>query len=163
MKSLNTFWTLWYHSLSEKNWNLKSYKKIAIIRSCEEFWGVFNSLNLRTCMLFLMRENIPPLWESSENINGGAWSFMIKNNSNVEDVFYNIASGVLGENITVNPLLINGVTITPKTDSFIIKIWSKSKHDKVNFNKEYFIEDSMFDNMIFKNHKKNLASKRITK
>ena len=157
---LNSFWTLWYHALDEKKWDLSSYQKLAIIKSREEFWSVFNNLNMKTGMLFLMRKNIPPLWESSENINGGAWSFMVSSNKPIENIFYHLASGILGESIIDKPThmnQINGLSITPKSDSFILKIWTSISHsENITFNSSYFI-NNINQNMIFKHHKKNLG------
>ena len=45
-----------------------------------KFWVVYNKLKsiyVENAMFFLMKENIPPLWESSDNIEGGCWSFKI--------------------------------------------------------------------------------------
>lgn len=160
MHLLNNKWTLWYHSLEEKKWDIDSYKKLCVITSIEEYWGVFNNINIKTSMLYLMREDVLPIWESSENINGGTWSFMIKNTNNIEQLFTDAASGILSENLIENEVdmaNINGLSITPKTDSFIIKIWSKTTNKYIKFNKNY-INNTKY-NMIFKIHKKNLKLK----
>ena len=157
--SFNTFWTLWYHSLNEKRWDLASYQKLIVIKSPEDFWKVFNTINIKTGMLFLMRENTPPIWESPENIHGGAWSFMVNSDKNIENVFHNIASGILGESLISNEnymKLITGLTVTPKSDSFIVKIWTSKFHEQITFNQSYLV-DNVNNNMLFKHHKKNLG------
>jgi hypothetical protein len=102
-----------------------------------------------------MKQNFLPLWESPENINGGSWSFMVSK-EHMEKTFYLLSSSILGNQLTLdveNMNYINGLSVTPKSNSFIIKIWCSK-----------YIED--FDNsflkgihqsMIFKPHKKNIV------
>lgn len=156
---LNSFWTLWYHSLNEKRWDLSSYQKLVVIKTPEDFWRVFSNINIKTGMLFLMRENTPPLWESPENIQGGAWSFMVNSDKNIENIFHNIASGILGESLISNEKymkLITGLTVTPKSNSFIVKIWTSKYNDSIIFDQTYLAETAN-TNMLFKHHKKNLG------
>lgn len=160
---LNSKWTLWFHSLSENKWDLSSYIKLCYITNIEEFWSVFNNINIKTGMLFLMKDNIPPMWESKENIDGGSWSFMINENSKVEDIFLSICSGVLGCNLLPENEMksITGVTITPKRNAFIIKIWSsKNNQASIQFNTEYISKETL-ESIVFKNHKKNLGLNHV--
>ena len=164
--TFNSKWTLWHHSVQEKNWELTSYNKLICIENTSEFWNTIEHINLETSMLFLMRENILPLWESPDNISGGSWSFMIENNNagdiltpnKAVELFKDFAIGMVGENLieTNTPetnLLVNGISITPKTNSYIIKIWAKKFIEPRLLNKT-FITPEIQEKMIFRYHKK---------
>jgi hypothetical protein len=72
-----------------------------------------------------MKDGIQPLWEDPKNRNGGCFSYKI-NNKTVATTWKQLAYSVLGENLTVNPAhepLVNGITISPKKNFCIIKVW----------------------------------------
>ena len=153
---LNSKWTLWHHSLENKKWDIDSYIKLYEITSVEDFWQVFNNVNIQVGMFFLMKGDIKPLWETSENINGGAWSYMYNNASKeqINDLFYNISSGVLGGGIleqckTNN---ITGISMSPKMNGHIFKIWyNNCEVNNVNFSSDFINESIKF---MFKPHKR---------
>jgi hypothetical protein len=77
------------------------------------------------CMLFIMRDGIKPMWEDPKNKKGGCFSYKI-NNKNVSSVWKNLSYSLVGESLTedvnVRPA-INGITISPKKNFCIVKIW----------------------------------------
>ena len=77
------------------------------------------------CMLFIMRDGIKPMWEDPKNKNGGCFSYKI-NNKNVSSVWKNLSYSLVGESLTLDKNVrpfINGITISPKKNFCIIKIW----------------------------------------
>ena len=84
-----------------------------------------NELFVNNCMLFLMKEDITPLWEDSKNKQGGCFSYKINNK-----ITYNtwkktsfLLVGCLLTNSISHYNDINGITISPKKSFCIIKIW----------------------------------------
>jgi hypothetical protein len=75
-------------------------------------------------MLFLMRKGIYPTWEDPSNINGGCFSFKI-NNKMVYNTWKSLSYVLLGETLTTETMssTITGITISPKKNFCIIKIW----------------------------------------
>ena len=79
-------WILWYHNPYDCNWDKNSYTKIHQIDSVNNFWKLQNSMehlpNINEAMYFItkIKDNtiIWPNWEDPENINGGFWSFKVK-------------------------------------------------------------------------------------
>jgi hypothetical protein len=76
-------------------------------------------------MLFMMREGIKPTWEDPKNRNGGCFSYKVSN-KNVYKVSKELSYVVVGNTISkqlsyVN--CVNGITISPKKNFCIIKIW----------------------------------------
>jgi hypothetical protein len=76
-------------------------------------------------MLFVMREGITPMWEDSRNRNGGCFSYKVLNKHVPEvwkNLFYLLCGEALCEDID-DMKHMNGITISPKKNFCIIKIW----------------------------------------
>ena len=70
---LNSEWNLWYHSIKDTRWTKESYKQIYTLKNLYDYKimeELFQKNYLQNCMLFLMRNDIYPLWEDPENIEG---------------------------------------------------------------------------------------------
>ena len=80
---------------------------------------------IRNCMLFIMRQNITPTWEDPMNRNGGCFSFKILNKQ-VPIIWKSLIYALCGETLMTDPKKsknINGLTISPKKNFSIVKIW----------------------------------------
>ena len=120
-------WTLWAHLPHDTDWSLSSYHKIITLETIEEALVLFETLPevmIKNCMLFLMRDGINPTWEDANNRNGGCFSYKI-NNRTVAHCWKNLSYVLLGETLTSpnNTKFITGITISPKKNFCIIKIW----------------------------------------
>ena len=150
MDSLNDTWILWFHDPLDNNWKLNSYKKISSINTINDFWASYSFLNnkiVENSMLFLMRNNIDPLWEHKDNIKGGSWSIKLQK-GDLYDIWTTISIYLINENISDEN--INGISISPKKNFCIIKIWTKNNNtDITKINK---IETISYDGIIFKAH-----------
>lgn len=122
-------WDLYYHLPHDKNWNVSSYKKILEeIDNVEKLIAINEVIPeniIKNCMLFVMRKGITPMWEDPKNRKGGCFSFKVINKQ-VHAVWKSLFYSMCGETLCVdkkhNPL-INGITISPKKNFCIIKIW----------------------------------------
>jgi hypothetical protein len=129
---LNGKWDLYYHLPHDNNWNLQSYKTImGEIDTAEKVISLNETIPeniVKYCMLFVMRNGITPMWEDPQNRTGGCFSYKVINKS-VYDVwktlFYRICGGTLCSDPKYNDY-INGITISPKKNFCIIKIWLKT-------------------------------------
>ena len=120
-------WTLWAHLPHDTDWSLSSYKEIITLETIEQALMLFENfpeVMIKNCMLFLMRKGIQPIWEDEKNKKGGCFSYKI-NNKNVTYSWKNLSYVLLGETLTTKELskYINGITISPKKNFCIIKIW----------------------------------------
>lgn len=124
-------WNLYYHLPQDKNWELSSYSPImGNIERADQLVALNETLPeniIRFCMLFAMRKGIAPMWEDPQNRNGGCFSYKVINKQ-VVDVWKTLMYAMCGETLCVNPKynpLINGITISPKKNFCIVKIWLK--------------------------------------
>ena len=120
-------WQLWAHLPHDTDWSLKSYKSISNIESVEEIMSLYDSLPdqvIKNCMLFLMLDGVNPTCEDPRNAKGGCFSYKISNTS-VVDVWRKLSYILVGESIisNINKNNITGITISPKKNFCIIKIW----------------------------------------
>lgn len=126
---LNDKWKLYYHLPQDKNWDVSSYSVLMDnIDNAEKVIALNEFIHdnvIKNCMLFVMRVGITPLWEDPRNRNGGCFSYKIANKFVPEvwkKLFYLLTGETLCNNIS-NSKHINGITISPKKNFCIIKIW----------------------------------------
>ena len=125
---LSDKWCLWAHLPHDTDWSIQSYKKIYTLTSVEETIAVTETLPdilVKNCMLFLMRDGIKPIWEDPKNRNGGCFSYKISN-KNVYEVWKELTYVVAGNTLSKQHTFVNsvsGITISPKKNFCIIKIW----------------------------------------
>ena len=155
LHKLNSEWTLYSHLPHDTDWSLKSYQEITNIDSIEKGIHVLKNIPERTvqnCMLFIMRNKIKPMWEDSENRQGGCFSFKVTN-SIVASVWERLAYTLIGETLFNGDknLNVNGITISPKKNFCIIKVWMKDCTNQNPFDMNLF--DGLTSNgCLFKKH-----------
>jgi translation initiation factor 4E len=126
--ALSDRWTLWAHLPHNTDWSIKSYIQISTFTSIEDTLAVTETLPpvmVENCMLFLMKEGIKPTWEDPKNRNGGCFSYKVSN-KNVFKVWKDLTYVVVGGSSSKNSNFVNcvtGITISPKKNFCIIKIW----------------------------------------
>jgi len=126
--NLSDKWTLWAHLPHNTDWSLKSYIPIYTFTTIEETIAVTESLPtplIENCMLFMMRQGINPIWEDPKNRDGGCFSYKVVN-KNVTKAWSELTYRIVGGSISNGISFINsvtGITISPKKNFCIIKIW----------------------------------------
>ena len=128
LHSLKNNWVLWAHLHHDSDWSINSYKIVAKFASAEDVIAVTEKLPetlIKNCMLFVMREGITPMWEDVKNRNGGSFSYKVSNKC-IVDVWRDLTFVLVGESISNSQPFANsvtGITISPKKNFCIIKIW----------------------------------------
>ncbi len=121
-------WNLWAHLPQDIDWSSKSYKKIFQFKNLEDAIAITESLPeglVKNCMLFIMKDGITPMWEDPRNRNGGCFSYKVSN-KHVYEVWRDLTYTLVGESISTNAVFVNsvtGITISPKKNFCIVKIW----------------------------------------
>ena len=147
--------TLWHHDPKDTNWTLDSYNKLYQIKNVDDFWCIYNSLNtecLKYNMLFLMKNDIKPLWEDESNKYGGTVSLKVFY-KDIYNSWMELSMALLGNYICKDESenkLINGISISPKNGFCIIKIWlNKPQKLKLEYTD---IKPINYDKAIYKNY-----------
>ena len=157
LNKLNDKWVLWAHLPHDTNWSLESYKKISNINYVEECIELYKNIPndiITKCMLFIMRDGISPLWEDKKNIKGGCFSYKVFEDDIVKTWTY-LNYLTLGETLMKDKNLnkhINGISISPKKNFSIVKIWLNTlEYQSPDI--IYNIEPSIVSNCcVFKKH-----------
>jgi len=154
---LNDIWSFYFHDPYNIDWNIDSFRFLQTISSIDDFIHLFVCYKsvISRGMFFIMREHILPLWEDESNKSGGCFSYKIYR-QNLEDKFFEITSLLLGENLGINNEIsknINGISICPKKNYYIIRIWIKD--NKYAIKENYNIEIPRFTTILYKKHQQN--------
>lgn len=151
---INDVWSLYFHDPYDMNWDNNSYKFITTISSVEDYINIFKAFEdlWQRGMFFIMREHIMPRWEDENNKNGGCLSFKV-NKCDCNDKLFEIGSLILGETMGKNDIIsmnINGLSISPKKNYHIIRIWIKN-NEKANKN-FYNLQVHPYSVIMYKSH-----------
>lgn len=126
---LSSKWGLYYHLPQNKSWELASYINVFdCIDTIEKLIAVNEYIPqnvVKYCMLFVMRKGVTPMWEDPKNREGGCFSYKVTNNT-VYDVWKELVYLLCTSKLTKNSndmSKVNGITISPKRNFCIIKIW----------------------------------------
>ena len=128
MHKLSNTWTIYAHLPHDTDWTLESYKTMFSTDKVEEFVTMTESLPdklISNCMLFIMKDNIKPIWEDAHNKNGGCFSYKISNKA-VPSIWRKFSYKLVGNTLFKSDATknnVNGITISPKKNFCIIKIW----------------------------------------
>ena len=157
MNPLQDKWVIWFHDPKEQDWSLSSYKKLWTIETIEDFWilhKVLDEKKVQEGMFFLMKENIDPIWENEQNINGGCWSYKISKRD-IYPSWLELAMALTNEKILKdeNNNDINGISISPRKSFNILKIWNKNVDTSSNELLSKKIPKLFVSQCIYKSHK----------
>ena len=125
---LNNEWVLWGHLPHNADWSIASYIKIATFKYLEEAISVTESLPptlVENCMLFLMKKGINPTWEDPRNRGGGVFSYKVMSKL-VNKCWKDLTYVIVGDTVSKDKVFVEnvtGITISPKKNFCIIKIW----------------------------------------
>lgn len=125
---LSQTYNVYYHLPNDKNWDFNSYKLITSVSTVDELIALNENMNeniIKYCMLFVMKSGVTPLWEDPKNKNGGCFSYKIYNKT-VVTIWKELLYSLCGESLMKNRedmKYVNGITISPKKNFCIMKIW----------------------------------------
>jgi len=154
-------WNVWIYQ-QQNNWskdNLKVMQKISTVQDFVEFDKQLR-LNYEQILnkhIFIMKDNIIPLWEEKENIQGGCWTFKTSMHDSLEHflhIFLLIITNNFIEEDSFNKN-INGITFCIKNNNnCIIQVWNDSykKLKDNDIKHHYYVRETFGCNIIYKKH-----------
>ena len=149
---LSDTWILW-KNIKKKDWTINGYKELFKLEYLEELMYLMNNYDklggLNNSHFFIMKENILPIWEDKNNINGGCISFKYEINI-VESKWNELCAEIIGNNFPDN-FDINGISICIQNPHYsIIQIWIKNQNDNII----NYISKNINSDYLYKNYKK---------
>lgn len=134
----NETYTLWSHEVYGKDWSINGYVKMCVISSVQDFWRVFNhmdKLQHRLLHFYLMKNNIEPIWECKENLNGGTLSFKIGCYQSLKFFEY-LSIHMILKTLCNNEDDITGISVSPKNQIDVVRIWNGHHNQQIELNPE---------------------------
>ena len=158
-------YSLWYHNPNDTNWTEDSYHQMITFNTSNEFWilnHLINNFMIENGMFFIMKENVIPIWENDDNINGGYLSWKIEK-SKVHNNWLDLIGHLLLDNILDGDnTIINGCSISPKKNFNILKIWTNCHINTDTIKLNNTLKLSKY-NFAFKLHKINIEKDKKQK
>jgi len=130
MHPLSDKWVLWAHLPHDNDWSIQSYISIMTVTYVEEILALMHTLPdslLSTCMFFCMKEHVKPVWEDPANKQGGCFSYKIT--QSIGDCWRNVSYSMVGKTLSKEKAIqetITGISISPKKNFCILKVWLSS-------------------------------------
>jgi hypothetical protein len=131
-------WKLYIHLTNDPDWSVSSYKVVDTVDTVDGAIALMNNMP-QSCvdngMLFFMRGGVKPVWEDPENRNGGCFSYKVEDfrKASPREIFKRICYAVMTDTLCDSADFmrsITGVTISPKLNFYIIKLWVGNKRVK---------------------------------
>tara|TARA_B110000285_G_scaffold215195_1_gene261329 strand:+ start:374 stop:859 length:486 start_codon:yes stop_codon:yes gene_type:complete len=152
---LTNEWELWFHSINDNKWGKQSYNKLFNLNNLYDanlILDTFKQNHYQNGMFFIMKKDIFPNWEDPSNRMGGCLSFKISS-TNVISEWKNIfLKCILDELLKDNNDKINGLSISPKKEFNIIKIWFSESIDYKNEFIDTPGSEVILSNSLYKKH-----------
>ncbi len=128
---MNDTWVLWYHDALSNDWSLSGYEQLYSFDTIEDFWVLYDNLHdITNGMYYLMRRNVPPIWDVPENING-VWTFRVDKKT-LTSFWLDLSLFCIGETICNNPESIIGISFSPKVRFATVRIWTSQTDGKIS-------------------------------
>jgi len=126
MGELWSSWTFYIHLQNTNDWSYESYYKLFKCDHLNQVISLNNELGcemLKKSLVFVMKEDIQPLWEEPKNRDGGSFSFKI-HNKDIEFVWRQILYHMVGGDLVENKEILhhlNGISVSPKKNVLYFK------------------------------------------
>jgi len=138
-------WSLYFRANKDKTASWEElhdkHSRIATISTIESFWQVFNHLIVPSRMkkrispnLIFFRDDIQPSWEDPENVDGGMWGLVLKEQKGLQrgrlldQIWFETLLACIGETLT-NGELITGVIVQRRSKEDRIQLWTRAADD----------------------------------
>jgi hypothetical protein len=128
-KKLDNKFTVWFHDANEPEFTMDKFFNITNFETVGEYTMTTQALRdnykmLLNGMFFIMKNDINPVWTDDANRDGGCISWKIEKYNSL-DYWENLLMLFVTNNLPVelNKYNINGISINPKKNCNIIKLW----------------------------------------
>lgn len=130
---LENGWSFWFYKNDKtKEWK-ENIKFIATVEFVEDFWGVYNHIQLVSCInvgcdYMFFKKDIPPMWEDHSNRDGGRWVVSLdkKQHHSLDIYWLNTLLAMVGDQFIDESPYVNGlwINVRPKADK--IALWTRN-------------------------------------
>eukprot|EP00095_Tigriopus_kingsejongensis_P005976 maker-scaffold48_size466083-snap-gene-2.8 protein:Tk05976 transcript:maker-scaffold48_size466083-snap-gene-2.8-mRNA-1 annotation:"eukaryotic translation initiation factor 4e" len=135
---LNQAWSMWLHRNEPGSTWKNNLKFIVSIFHVEEFWGLFNHVEIPSNLSALVdyslfKKDIQPMWEDPMNRYGGRWLLLVDREfrkTHLDKFWLELCLALVGETFGSEGRLINGVVISIRNKRDKIAVWVSDAGNK---------------------------------
>ena len=154
---LNNTYNFYFHNPDQLDWSVQSYVDLLTFNTIQEWWVLDKFIRkdmVENGMFFIMLEHSKPVWECETNIKGGCISWKVDRKNSYKSWVDTVGHFIM-QDLGAITSKVNGVSISPKKNSSIIKLWFKEEIDIDSMElPESFILAK--DKIIYKSHVQNI-------
>ena len=146
------------HVEYDKNWNnIQSFTKIKTIYTWYELMCMLNSLihnnNTKNFNIFIMKNEISPLWEDNENRHGSRTNIKVEFFEECFNIIKHLMQCISNNSLFIDEYntlnTIQGITFNPKVKQgvvyYIVQIWYK-----INFTNKFYKNNDFLNKNVLK-------------
>lgn len=126
---LTNKYTVWFHDANDTNFDMEAFHNITTFTNVNDYLIVNQLLKnnykmLLNGMFFIMKNDIKPIWYDEANKEGGCISWKIEKYNSIK-YWENLLLLFITDNLPkeLNKYGVNGISINPKKNCNIIKVW----------------------------------------
>ena len=152
---LENEWVLWYHSINEHKWDKSSYKQLLNLKDLYDIHlilSIFKQNHYQNGMFFVMKKGVFPNWEDPNNRLGGCLSFKITSTDVLSEWNELLLKCITNHLLLEKNEEINGISISPKKEFNIIKIWLRNDSFDYKNNLIEYGTNILLKNSLYKKH-----------
>lgn len=150
-------WDLFFHDYMDSNWSRESYEILGTASTAVEFWTMFNVIKekVSTGMFFFMKKGIFPKWDDN---NGKEFSFLtikvLKTQvpEFTEYLLTRLLSGNIIKQVDMRGDVVDGISVSPKKNFCIFKLWISSNLSKYKDTSIYDIPSGYHGDIFIKDY-----------
>ena len=115
-------WSLWFHDPDDSRWDITSYVRLPNMSSVGDVARAHRSLAdlWPRGFFFVFREHVTPVYEDQHHL--GCYSYKVPKDR-AADEWYRLLGAVLGESATSPGDAVTGVSLSPKRNFAILRVW----------------------------------------
>jgi len=126
-------WVLWYCKQDRsKEWE-ECLKEVASFDTVEDFWALYNHIQLASGLswgsdYYLFKEGIRPMWEDTQNVEGGRWLIQVdksRRNELLDHYWLELLMAVIGEQFDDYGEYICGLVINVRQKGDKVSLWTR--------------------------------------
>jgi hypothetical protein len=151
-------WKFYFHDPNNPSWGINSYVVVETVETVNDWIHIFKAFKETWSkgMFFLMKEDIKPIWEDDYNKSGGCMSFKLCK-TEVVDCWFELTGKLITHALLKNNELstdkISGVSISPKRNYCIVRIWLSDT--ELSNSDLYSLSIPPYSKIIYKSHSDN--------
>jgi hypothetical protein len=121
-------WNIFFHDYMDSDWSRESYEILGTTSTIIQFWTMFNIIKqkINTGMFFFMKNGVFPKWDDNHEKKFSFLTIKVlkeKVPDFCEYILVRLLSGNIIRDKNINQNVVDGISVSPKKNFCIFKVW----------------------------------------